>query len=85
MSDSPGPETNTIICPMCGAENLASAMNCRQCRINLQFALENPQEIERLKQAKSRTGPQRHHHKLPRPSHSGCLLPRRAPGASAGS
>jgi len=51
MSDSPGPETNAIICPMCGAENLASAMNCRQCRINLQFALENPQEIERLKQS----------------------------------
>jgi hypothetical protein len=51
MSDSPGPETNTIICPMCGAENLAGAMNCKQCRINLQFALENPQEIERLKQA----------------------------------
>jgi len=51
MNDSPGPEINTIICPRCGTENLASTMNCRQCRINLQFALENPQEVERIKQA----------------------------------
>ncbi len=30
-------------------ENPASAMNCRQCRINLRFALEHPEQIERTK------------------------------------
>jgi len=46
MSDS-----SSITCPKCGTENPATAMNCRQCRINLQFALEHPEEIERLKQS----------------------------------
>jgi hypothetical protein len=40
---------DTIICPKCGTENPAIAMNCKNCRINLQFALEHPEEIERLK------------------------------------
>ena len=41
---------NTIACPRCGARVRADAMNCDACRINLRFALENPMEIERLKQ-----------------------------------
>jgi hypothetical protein len=41
---------NTITCPRCGARVRADAMNCDACRINLRFALENPVEIERLKQ-----------------------------------
>jgi hypothetical protein len=41
---------NTIRCPRCGARNPVDAMNCDACRINLRFALENPMEIERLKQ-----------------------------------
>ncbi len=56
MNDSPGPETHPvdpvgITCPICGTENPASATNCRQCHINLKFALENSQEVERIKQA----------------------------------
>lgn len=43
----------TITCPRCGTENPAGAMNCKTCHINLQFALEHPEEIERLKQGKS--------------------------------
>lgn len=39
-----------ITCPKCGTENLADAVNCKQCRVNLEFALENPGEIERIKQ-----------------------------------
>jgi len=35
----------TIICPKCGTENPDSAMNCTQCRINLQFALDHPEEL----------------------------------------
>ena len=37
----------TIICPKCGKENPDSAMNCTQCRINLQFALDHPEGIIR--------------------------------------
>lgn len=39
----------TVICPKCGAENPDSAMNCTQCRINLQFALEqeHPDKFEK--------------------------------------
>jgi hypothetical protein len=33
----------TIICPKCGIENSANAMNCKNCRINLKFALEHPE------------------------------------------
>ncbi len=39
-----------LICPRCGSENPADAMNCAKCRINLQFALEHPAEIQRMKQ-----------------------------------
>lgn len=52
MDDSPG-STNTVICPVCGTENPAGATNCRQCQVNFQFAAESPQEIERVKQARS--------------------------------
>jgi hypothetical protein len=40
---------DTIICPKCGMENSSIAMNCKNCGINLQFALEHPEEIERIK------------------------------------
>lgn len=39
---------NTIFCPRCGTENPPSAMNCMQCRINLQFAQQNPDEVTRI-------------------------------------
>jgi hypothetical protein len=42
---------DTVICPKCGMENPANAMNCRNCRINLRFALEHPDQIERAKHA----------------------------------
>ena len=45
---------NTIICPKCGTENSADALNCKQCRINLKFALEHPEEIEHIKQGTQR-------------------------------
>jgi len=38
-----------ITCPKCGTENPSSATNCSQCRINLRFAIEHPDEIERTK------------------------------------
>ncbi len=37
---------DTVACPECGTENPASAMNCRTCGINLQSALEHPEELE---------------------------------------
>jgi hypothetical protein len=40
---------DNIICPKCSTDNPATAMNCKNCGINLQFALENPEEIERIK------------------------------------
>jgi hypothetical protein len=40
---------DSIICPKCGTENPASAMNCRHCRINLRFAVEHPEQIERTR------------------------------------
>jgi tetratricopeptide (TPR) repeat protein len=46
---------DTIICPKCGTANPADAVNCKQCRINLQFALQNPAEIERIKQEEARS------------------------------
>lgn len=36
---------DTIICPKCGTANLPTAMNCRNCRIDLQFALEHPDQL----------------------------------------
>jgi hypothetical protein len=42
---------DTITCPRCGTENRADRLNCEVCRINLRFALENPEEIARLRQA----------------------------------
>jgi hypothetical protein len=38
---------NSVVCPRCGTENPASATNCRECRINLKFALEHPEEVGR--------------------------------------
>lgn len=32
---------DTILCPKCGHQNDPSAMNCANCRINLEWALEN--------------------------------------------
>ena len=40
----------TIICPECGTENPATAMNCMNCRINLQYALEHRDEMEFARQ-----------------------------------
>jgi len=37
------------LCPRCGAENAAGAMNCMVCRINLAFAQEHPAEIRRIR------------------------------------
>jgi hypothetical protein len=45
------PAADTIPCPRCGTENAAGQLNCAVCRINLRFALENPVEIARLRQA----------------------------------
>jgi hypothetical protein len=41
---------NTLTCPRCGAENPASAMNCVECKINLSYAQEHPDEIQHIKQ-----------------------------------
>jgi hypothetical protein len=40
---------DAIVCPKCGTENPANTMNCRHCRINLQFAIEHPDQIESAK------------------------------------
>jgi hypothetical protein len=40
---------DTMICPKCGTENPASAMNCKHCRINLRFAVDHPEQIESAK------------------------------------
>ena len=40
---------STIVCPRCGAENPADATHCEKCKINLKFALEYPDEVERIK------------------------------------
>ncbi|MEM3514990.1 MAG: hypothetical protein QXQ64_08460 [Candidatus Bathyarchaeia archaeon] len=40
----------TVICPKCGTKNPANAMNCKNCRINLKFALEHPDMFEPVKQ-----------------------------------
>ena len=37
---------NTIHCPKCGTENPAKTMNCKNCRINLEFALANPDALK---------------------------------------
>ena len=36
---------NTIICPKCGSENAPGAMNCKNCRINLEFAMQHPEQV----------------------------------------
>jgi hypothetical protein len=41
--------TDTV-CPKCGTENMAGAMNCRKCRINLKYAQEHPEQFEDPKQ-----------------------------------
>ena len=38
----------TAVCPRCGTANPANAMNCRQCRINLDFARANPEVAQGL-------------------------------------
>ncbi len=38
-----------LSCPRCGAENSADALNCARCRVNLRFALDHPQDVERLR------------------------------------
>ncbi len=38
----------TAICPRCGTVNPINAMNCRQCRINLEFARANPEVAQGL-------------------------------------
>lgn len=40
---------NTITCPKCGTINPENTLNCKSCKINLRFALENPAEVERIK------------------------------------
>jgi hypothetical protein len=35
-------------CPRCGTMNPPNAMNCRQCRINLEFAKANPEVAQGL-------------------------------------
>jgi len=40
---------DTIVCPKCGTENPANTMNCKHCRINLQFAIEHSGQIESAK------------------------------------
>ena len=44
------PAADTITCPRCGTENRADRRNCEGCRVNLEFALQNPAEIARLQQ-----------------------------------
>jgi hypothetical protein len=41
---------NTIICPKCGTENPANTMNCKNCRVNLKFALEHFGQLESAEQ-----------------------------------
>lgn len=36
----------TVTCPKCGTENPANAMNCKNCKINLKYALEHLEEME---------------------------------------
>jgi hypothetical protein len=38
-----------IICPKCGNETPANAMNCKHCRINLRFAVEHPEQFASTK------------------------------------
>ncbi len=45
---------DTITCPLCGFENSGSASNCTHCQIDLKFALENPEDIERIKNNEAR-------------------------------
>lgn len=40
----------TITCPRCGTENSNEAINCKQCQINLKYALEHPEKNEAFKQ-----------------------------------
>jgi ribosomal protein S27AE len=41
---------DTIICPKCGAENLADQMNCQKCGLNLKYGQEHPEEFGDLNQ-----------------------------------
>jgi hypothetical protein len=43
----------SVTCPRCGAENRTGALNCAVCRINLRFAQEHPEEIERMRLEKA--------------------------------
>ena len=46
----------TVVCPRCGAENAADAVNCRSCRINLTSALEHPEQLEGVEQDAPQAG-----------------------------
>lgn len=41
--------SHSLICPRCGTVNSPGAVNCVACRINLEFARENPAQIERIR------------------------------------
>jgi|GEM_PF-1174172 len=49
---------DTVTCPRCRATNRADLTNCAACRINLQFAAENPTAIELTKREAAETGRQ---------------------------
>jgi hypothetical protein len=42
---------DTITCPKCGTENPANAMNCKKCKVNLKFALANPDVAKGITQS----------------------------------
>jgi len=58
---------DTIVCPECGRVNPANTMNCEQCRINLQFAFEHPDQIEKTSVVQQ---PGRHYIMTYRPMHA---------------
>ena len=37
----------TVTCPKCGKVNPANATNCQNCKVNLAFALANPDEFKK--------------------------------------
>ena len=42
-------------CPKCGTENLDDAVNCKKCRINLEWAIEHIEEDNAIKQSYQET------------------------------
>lgn len=47
----------TITCPKCGTENPADAMNCKNCKVNLKYALEHSGEMEFAREHPDMFGP----------------------------